>query len=258
MQNNLPLLPQQLSFTVVEPVILDPPMPASPIGGITTTTSSPDLVVNNGNVSGPAGTVNYIFEVANDQTFVSRAATVTAVRGSGTTAVNVGQLAENQVFYWRVIASNGKVISAYSSTQTFRTPAPVAPTPTPTPGGGGCGRPAGGWPGNGPAVIAYVTRCYPSYLAAGVSSSQRVSNMEYLRDRIIETGICGGMDLGLNLKRGGPDISVDFIVHKQNGNDVGVDVAFDYDNTSTPLVLQWLDGSPGPYYRYYTPRPSCQ
>ena len=37
---------------------------------------------------------------------------------------------------------------------------------------------------------------YPERLAAGVSSSQRVDNMSFLRDRIIEAGKCGGMDLG--------------------------------------------------------------
>ena len=247
---------QTVYFAVVEPVILDPPVPVSPIGGVTTSNRSPDFVVNNGNVSGPAGTVSYSFEVSNDQGFASRAATGTAVRGSGTTKINLGQLAENKTFYWRAVASNGKVFSSYSSIQIFKTPAP-APTPSPTPGGG-CGKPASGWPSNGPAVIAYVRGCYPSYLAAGVTSSQRRSNMEFLRDRIIETGICGGMDLGWNLKRGGPEISADFLVYRQGGTDDGVDVAFDYDNTSTPLVLQWLDGAPFPYYTRYTPRPSCQ
>ena len=29
--------------------------------------------------------------------------------------------------------------------------------------------------------------------------------MEFLRNRMIEAGICGGLDLGWNLKRGGPD-----------------------------------------------------
>ena len=32
--------------------------------------------------------------------------------------------------------------------------------------------------------------------------------MEFLRDRMIEHGKCKGLNLGLNLKRGGPTISV--------------------------------------------------
>ena len=32
--------------------------------------------------------------------------------------------------------------------------------------------------------------------SAGVSLSQRQANMAFLRDRIIEAGRCGGLDLG--------------------------------------------------------------
>ena len=35
--------------------------------------------------------------------------------------------------------------------------------------------------------------------------------MMFLRDRIIEAGKCGGLELGWNLKRGGPELSIDFM-----------------------------------------------
>lgn len=35
--------------------------------------------------------------------------------------------------------------------------------------------------------------------------------MQFLRDRLIEHATCKGLTVGLNLKRGGPDISNDFI-----------------------------------------------
>lgn len=61
---------------------------------------------------------------------------------------------------------------------------------------------ASSYPGSGPALVAYIAARYPERLAAGVSIEQRTANMEFLRDRVIEAGICGGMNLAWNLKRG--------------------------------------------------------
>ena len=88
---------------------------------------------------------------------------------------------------------------------------------------------------------------YPSYLAAGVSSSQRKSNMAFLRDRTIEDGICGGMQLGWNLKRGGPELSVDYITYHNGSRWIGVDIAWDYDNTSHAIGMTWGEAPNDPY-----------
>ena len=76
---------------------------------------------------------------------------------------------------------------------------------------------------------------------------------------MIEAGICGGMDLAWNLKRGGPEKSVDFFAYRKNGTWIGVDIGFDYDNTSTPLHLQWGETGPDLIFPLtYTPRPTCK
>jgi len=80
--------------------------------------------------------------------------------------------------------------------------------------------------------------------------------MSFLRDRIIEAGRCGGLDLAWNLKRGGPEISIDFIAERVNGQVIGHDIAFDYDNTSTPLQLYW-GGGDFPSYGGYTNSYNC-
>ncbi|MCA1560365.1 MAG: hypothetical protein LC804_08905 [Acidobacteria bacterium] len=98
---------------------------------------------------------------------------------------------------------------------------------------------------------------YPDRLAAGVSSGQRRANMEFLRDRVIEAGRCGGLDLAWNLKRGGPEISVDFLVERSGGHLQGRDIAFDYDNTGIQLVLYWGTGE-FPFYGGYPHSFSCQ
>ena len=120
-------------FMVVEPVVIDAPVPLSPVNGATTSSASPDFTVANGPVSGPAGTVVYRFQVATDTGFGGVVASGTTTRSSsGTTTHNVGTLPSGQLFFWRAWGTNGKESSPYSSVQSFRTPVP-APTPTPGP-----------------------------------------------------------------------------------------------------------------------------
>ena len=133
---------------------------------------------------------------------------------------------------------------------------PVAPSAAET---SGVIAPTGGvagYPTNGPDVIAYVAAKYPERLVGGISRDERIQNMMFLRDRVIEAGKCGGMDLGWNLKRGGPDVSVDFITERRDGVVYGHDIAFDYDNPDHPLQLYWGDGD-FPNYKEY-PTPECR
>jgi hypothetical protein len=111
------------------------------------------------------------------------------------------------------------------------------------------------YPTNGPDVIAYVAAKYPEKLVGGISLEERVANMQFLRDRVIEVGKCGGLDLGWNLKRGGPDISNDFITERVGGTVLGHDIGFAYDDPGQTLQLYWGDGSL-PFYKEY-PQPSC-
>ena len=115
---------------------------------------------------------------------------------------------------------------------------------------------AAGYPTNGPDLMAYIAAKYPEHLVGGISRDERIENMMFLRDRVIEAGKCGGMDLGWNLKRGGPDISVDFIAERRDGTVYGHDIAFDYDNPDHPLQLNWGDGD-YPTYKEY-PAASCR
>jgi hypothetical protein len=127
-------------FQIVEPVVIETPIPASPIGGEPTPTNRPEFVVTNGKVSGPAaGPVAYRFEVALNEAFTSVAAVVTVSRSDGqTTVMSMGELPYGVQFFWRVRATDGVIDSAWSAVQAFRTPAPPAapppPTPAPSPG----------------------------------------------------------------------------------------------------------------------------
>jgi hypothetical protein len=82
--------------------------------------------------------------------------------------------------------------------------------------------------------------------------------MAFLRDRVIEAGLCAGNTYGWNLKRGGPELSIDVIAWKRPDGNMGVDIAFDYDNTGTTLKLTWGEVDLFASYTPYTGAYSCK
>lgn len=246
-------------FSIYTPAKLDPPTPLSPIGGAKVDGLEPSFRFKNAQRAGPVGFVTYIVDIARNDSFTQGVATYTGGEqngASGDTSVTVvSPLPDDSTLFWRVRAY-GAVNGDWSKTQFFRTPS--APSP---PAGGGGGGGVGGNPGtcassSGDYIVNCISQKYPSYRRAGVSSGQRRANMEFLRDRIIEAGLCGGLDLGWNLKRGGPEISIDFLAERRGGAVLGHDIAFDYDNTSTELQLYWGGGT-FPYYAKYNRSYSC-
>jgi hypothetical protein len=235
-------------FAINLSVRIETPVPLSPVRRDMIAGVQPTLVVQNTTFTGTSN-VMYRFEVAADQAFRQIIAVWSVPRSGGErTEVTGSPLAPGTEYYWRVNATDGSYVAPYSIIQAFRTeaptppPAPPAPEPPPTGGGGGGG--GGPWPRNGDEVVAWANRNYPDRLAAGVSADQRRHNMEFLRDRMIEAGLCGGMQVGWNMKRGGPEVSVDFLTELVGGRWHGIDIAFDYDNTGTRLRLGWNDTGP--------------
>jgi hypothetical protein len=242
-------------FELLPKPVLNPPGPVSPVNGDRAASRRATLTVNNSDRNVAVGHVSYEFQVATDQAFTKVVASGVSDEGPGqTTFTPNADLAADTLHYWRTRAGDGETTSAWAATQTFRTPAATpSPGPSPNPGprpGGSCAS------NNGPAIVTCIAAKYPEYLVAGVSLGQRQANMSFIRDRIIEAGKCGGLDLGQNLKRGGPDLSIDFLAWRQSGGEMGVDIAFDYDNTSTPLRLQWAEAGFGATYKAF-PVASC-
>jgi hypothetical protein len=81
--------------------------------------------------------------------------------------------------------------------------------------------------------------------------------MNFLRDRMIEHAKCRGLDVGLNLKRGGPEISIDFVAWRNGGRLEGVDIASAYDDPKRRLNLMWHRYGPPnyghPFYKDFGP-----
>ncbi len=247
-------------FTMVDPVHIEIPLPISPTGGTEIGGVIPTLTVHNTAATGTSGVV-YRFELAADAAFTQLLAVWSAPRSGGdTTSVTGSGLAPGTTYFWRVFATDGSTNTGYSDVQNFKTQGASAPTPPPIGGGGGGGgggTTGGPWPTTGDQVVAWAQSHYPDYLRP---SGNRVANMMFLRDRMIEAGLCGGMHLGYNLKRGGPDISVDYITEVVGGRSIGVDIAHDYDNQSITLQLTWAEQPDDPYATYapYTGSLPCK
>lgn len=127
------------SFVMAEPVVIEAPIPATPVGVIDTIT--PQFVMRNGRISGPAGPVVYRVEVATLPDPSAIAAVLSNGVGSGTTTTipQGGTAPYATTLYWRAYATNGAIESPRSAWVTFRTPNAPA-----TGGGGGTGGGTGG------------------------------------------------------------------------------------------------------------------
>jgi hypothetical protein len=252
------------SFNVLAEVILGPPTPMSPINGSVGDDLTPAFRIRAGNRSGVTANLEYTVQVSNNASFTSIAATFVQTETWPDTRIDTGYaFLEGRLYHWRVRArhmADGSEVSAWSAGYTFQTPKPKIPDPPPPPpssggGGGGGGDTSRCNSSNGSDIAACIAGRYPSMLAARVSLDTRKRNMQFLRDRMIEHAKCKGLDVGHNLKRGGPEISNDFIAMKTGGHVEGVDIASGYDDTSITLRLQWHTYGPPdygfPYYKFY-------
>ena len=232
------------------------PQPLSPRSLIRVSNLTPQLVLQNGTGSfAPVTAISYVFEVFELEggalTPVAKSDPVAAGNPQTTWDVPANTLKMNKTYAWRAYGVYSNVEGSLSEGVSFRTPAP--PPPVNAQGGP---VPCGG--SSGPAIIGCVGAAYPAKLVAKISVDARKANMEFIRDRIIETGICKGNDFGRNFKRGTPVLSHDYLVWRQPGqHDRGVDLASGYDDPSTTLKLTWqVKGAPDygfPYYAKYPP-----
>jgi hypothetical protein len=225
------------------------PQPLSPRSAARTSNLTPRLVLENGaGTFDPSVALSYVFEVLDDTTVVVKSDPIPA--GSPQTVFDVpsGVLKLNKTYAWRSYAVYSGVDGSISDTVSFRTP-----LPPPVDGPVFCAS------SEGAEIVRCVARAYPAYLvpteAGSNSLERRQSNMDFIRDRIIETGICKGLDLGRNFKRGTPVLSHDFIVLRTNRS-YGVDIATGYDELKLPIRLKWqvfgADDNYGfPFYAKY-------
>jgi hypothetical protein len=245
------------TFEVLPQPQLGAPTLVSPINDATIASQQAQLVVGSSTRNAGVGTVSYEVQVALDVAFAQLVAAGVHPEAGAHTTFHPASLAASRRHFWRARASDGETTSAWAATQSFITaaaPAPPPPSPSPSPSPqppGSCAS------NNGPAIVACVSARYADYRRPVGSLSERQHNMEFLRDRIIEAGRCGGLDLGYNMKRGGPERSIDFLAWRRGDGEMGIDLGSDYDNYGTTLQLQWMEAGLGATWAAYPPV-SCQ
>jgi hypothetical protein len=249
------------------------PAPYAPANGAVTSSLTPNLVVANaalnhvgGGATASALSYRFVVETTSGAAIVNMLAPTTggtyAALGISGSRVPENLLQPNTTYRWRARAEMGSAAGPWSGYWTLKTPAPKpvpapvpapapAPTPTPTPTGGP-------WPKTPTAVVDYVAAKYPQYLKPTSSLHDREVNMAYIRDRMIEAGICGGLDLAWNLKRGVGPRSTDALLWRDGGRDRVIDIAAGFDDYGTALRLHWIEVEGPAGYDRYLPRPACQ
>jgi hypothetical protein len=243
------------AFNVFTPIVIREPRLTAPGINAILSTNKPTFVVNNVERSGPVGSITYAVELADSENFVNRVAAWTASEQPNQTSLAVPtELTFGKVYFWHARAFDPTTMGPWSEVRAFQVAVPKAPDPVP---GKPCGPP---YPSDGQQIANCVMNQYPDKLVAGVSSSQRRANMEFVRDRMIESAMCGGLDVAYNLKRGGPEITADGLAWRTQGRTVFVDIGIAYDDTSIPLRLGWnaMFDLGEANWRDYPSRPSCK
>jgi hypothetical protein len=251
-------------FQVYTPIVLGEPGLVAPGANARISGRTPNFAIRNISRSGPIAGISYTLQVSLDEAFSRVVAQLEVGEQTPETRVTYpGDLDYDTYYFWRVRAyeTSKMILGPWSGPSAFMTGRAPVVTPDPIPPGPPTGTPpAGGYPRTGFGVVQYVSDTWPDYRRPVGSLGERQANMAFLRDRIIETGICWGMQLAWNLKRGGPEKSIDYIVQFKDGRWQGVDVAFDYDNTGIWLELWWGEQPDDPFATYggYSPMPSCK
>jgi hypothetical protein len=241
-------------FEIYPKPAVNPPSAVAPVNNAVAASTTPTLTIHNASFVGPVGGLAYEFQVATDQAFSHLVSAGIVNEGAGDTTFKTAGLTAGTTHFWRARASDGESTSPWSATQAFKTPA--APPPPPPDDGGGGGGGSCALP-TGPQIIACISAKYKSKRAPVGSLSQRQDNMKFLRDRVIEAGKCAGRDYSWNLKRGGPDLSIDVIAWKRPDGNMGVDIGFDYDNIGSELKLVWSEVDLFASYTPYTNSFTC-
>jgi hypothetical protein len=212
------------------------PEPVFPSGGVEVDTSDPTFSVNNASARfGDAPSIEYRFEVHTEGgAFVSNSHKIPA--GDGATSWDFPSSLEMGNYKWRARAEMGTNYGPWSEFVAFTITAPPSILPP------------GPYPTEPFAIAKFVENSYPERTRARVSLGQRKEDMAFLRDRIIEVGLCVGLEMGRNLKRGGPEHSIDFLAWRTNGKTWGVDIAGGYDDTSERLRLGWHMHAPRAFF----------
>jgi hypothetical protein len=208
------------------------PVPISPASGAELDNPEPQFSVTNAQAKFVSQLpLEYRFEIQTEAgQFIRNSPKVNA--GDGRTSWETPNFLDEGSYKWRARAEMGTRFGPWTAFVPFKITAPPSILPP------------GPYPTDGDAIAAFVQRAYPDKGRRGQSLQARKDDMAFLRDRMIEIRLCTGQDTARNLKRGGPELSIDFLAAKIGGKWWGVDVAGGYDDTREQLILSWSEHAP--------------
>lgn len=126
------------NFNVYTPIVIQQPGLVAPVGNIKVDSVHPRFTWANAPRSGPVGSITYVLEVSDADSFANKIAIWTVGEQSNQTSLDAPQdLGYTKQYFWHVRAYDPTTTGPWSSTQVFQTPdPPVIAPPTPPPGGG--------------------------------------------------------------------------------------------------------------------------
>lgn len=159
------------------------PVPVSPIGGVDVTTGGVATLSAQNSTDADNDVLTYLFEIDTVNTFDSsnRRASDAIAAGSGITAWQVELLAENQRYYWRVKANDGRADSEWAGGEFMMDAANEAPS-----------TPAVANPGD----RAWVVTQYPTFEAHAATDPEGDPlryRFEVYRDAGLQTLVASGV-----------------------------------------------------------------
>jgi hypothetical protein len=153
-------------FDVFTPIVVEAPEPVAPGFNADGQPLRPTFIVNNARRSGPVGTITYIFEVGDSDSFANKAFLEVPEQPNQTKLTSPQDLLFSTVYFWHVRAFDATTLGPWSTTRAFRTIAkPVAPSPPP-PGSGGDWESCGSTPGQALSACV-VAAVRPAHTAEG-------------------------------------------------------------------------------------------
>ena len=113
-------------FRIFTPIVIERPTLESPVNNVQIASLQPEFEIGNAPRSGPVGSVNYVLELSDSESFGNKIAVWRFAEQSGQTRFEAPHdLVSDQQFFWHVRAfeTNTNASGPWSDTEVFRTPA---------------------------------------------------------------------------------------------------------------------------------------
>lgn len=214
-------------FNIFTPIVIEKPTPREPVGNVRLASYQPKFKILNAPRSGPVGTISYVLELSDTDTFANKVAIWTFLEQPGETRFEAPHdLVPDKQYFWHVRAYDERATGPWSDTQVFRTADPPDPGPGPRLPGQPCGPPYPNQPFG-------VVECRRSQHSAHMDRSETVVFLREVARDLNAAGMSGG-PFGILRKTSGNNCegySCDIICASWNI----WDVLSDWDGAQAPM-----------------------